>query len=120
MVMDVIRIPSRQSLATKPPDGYARYDLTDIDLVLDLVRARCNGLEGFPSQACPRCILVCDALVCKPAVEVILDGLPGLDARDFDMDTDLLKRLTSSRKKFQEFMERYWDHVLTAAFVFQI
>jgi hypothetical protein len=53
-------------------------------------------------------------------VEVTPDGLSGLDARDFDMDADLLERLTSSRKGFQEFVEWHWDHVLTAAFVFQI
>jgi hypothetical protein len=36
------------------------------------------------------------------------------------MDADLLKRLTSSRKTFQEFVEGHWDHALTAAFVLQI
>jgi hypothetical protein len=53
-------------------------------------------------------------------VEVTPDGLSGMDARDFDMDADLLERLTSSRKEFQEFVEGYWDHVFTATFVFQI
>jgi hypothetical protein len=120
MAMDVIRIPSRRSLAAKPPDGYARSDLTDIDLVLERVRAWHNELEGLPSQACPRCILVCDALACKPAVEVTPDGLSGLDVRDSDMDADLLERLTSSRKEFQEFLEGNWDRVVTTAFVFQI
>jgi hypothetical protein len=48
------------------------------------------------------------------------DGLPGLDARDFDMDTDVLERLTSSRKGFQEFVEGHWDHVLIVVFVFQV
>jgi hypothetical protein len=56
----------------------------------------------------------------KPTVEVTPDGLSGLGARDFDMDADLLERLTSSRKEFQEFMEEHWDHVFSAAFVFQI
>jgi hypothetical protein len=120
MVKDVIRIPSRKSLATKPPDVYARSDLTDIGLVLERVRAWRNGLEGLPNQACPRCILACDALACKLAVEVTPDGLSGLDAQDFEMDADLLERLTSSRKGFQEFIEEHCDHVLTAAFVFQI
>jgi hypothetical protein len=36
------------------------------------------------------------------------------------MDADLLERLTLSRKEFQEFVEGYWDYVLTAAFIFQI
>jgi hypothetical protein len=53
-------------------------------------------------------------------VEVTPDGLLGLDARDFDMDANLLERPTSSRKEFQEFMEGLWDHALTSAFVFQI
>jgi hypothetical protein len=88
MVRDVIRIPSWQSLAARPPDGYARSDLTDVDLVLGQVRAWRNGLEGLPSQACLRCILACDALACKPAVEVRPDGLSGLDSRDFDMEAD--------------------------------
>jgi hypothetical protein len=103
-----------------PPDGYARSDLTDIDLVLERARAWRNGLEGLPSQACPRCILACDALACKPAVEVTPDGLSDLDAQDFDMDTDLLEWLTLARKEFQEFLEGHWDHMFTAAFVFQI
>jgi hypothetical protein len=118
--MDVIRIPSRQRIAAKPPDWYARSDLKGIDLVLERMRAWRNALEGLPSQACPRCILACDALACKPAVQVTPDGSSGLDAQDFDMDPDLLERLTSSRKEFQEFVEGHWDHVLTAAFVFQI
>jgi hypothetical protein len=105
MVRDVIRIPSRQSLAAKPPDGYARSDLTDNDLVLERVRAWGKGLEGLPSQAYPGCILSCDALACKPAVDVTPDGLLGLDAGDFDMDADLLERLASSRKEFQEFVQ---------------
>jgi hypothetical protein len=105
MVRDVIRIPSRQSLAAKPPDGYARSDLTDIDLALERVRAWRKRLERLSDQPCPRCIPACDALACKPAVEVTSDGLSDLDARDFDMDADLLKRLTSSRKEFQEFVE---------------
>jgi hypothetical protein len=88
MVTDVIRIPSRQSLAAKPPNRETQSDLTDIDLVLERVRAWRNGLEGLPSQACPRCTLACAALACKPAVEVIPDGLSGMDARDFDMDAD--------------------------------
>jgi hypothetical protein len=120
MERDVIRIHSRQSLAAKPLDGHARSELTDIDLVLERVRAWRNWLEGLSSQACPRCILTCDDLAYKPAVEVTLDGMSGLDAWDFDMDADLLERLTSSRKEFQEFMEGHWDHVLTAAFIFQI
>jgi hypothetical protein len=53
-------------------------------------------------------------------VEVTPDGLSGLAARNFDMDADLLERITLSRKEFQEFVEGHWDHVLTAAFVFQI
>jgi hypothetical protein len=53
-------------------------------------------------------------------MEVISDGLLGLDAWDFDMDADLLERLTSSRKKFQQFVEGHWEHVCTAAFAFQI
>jgi hypothetical protein len=57
MVTDVIRIPSRQSLAAKPPDGYAQSDLTDIKRV----RAWRKKQEGLSSQACPRCILACDA-----------------------------------------------------------
>jgi hypothetical protein len=48
------------------------------------------------------------------------DDLSGLDARDFDMDANLLERLTSSRKELQELVEGYWDYVVTAAFVFQI
>jgi hypothetical protein len=52
-------------------------------------------------------------------VEVTPDDLLGLDARDFDMDVDLLERLRSSGKEFQEFVG-HRDHVLTAAFVFQI
>jgi hypothetical protein len=96
MVRDVIRISSRQSLAAKPPDGCTRSDLTDIDLVPEWVRAWRNGLEGLPSQGRARCTLACDALACKPAVEVIPDGLSGLDARNCDMDADLLERLISS------------------------
>jgi hypothetical protein len=99
-----------------PTDGYYRSDLTDIDLV----RAWRSGLEGLPSQACPRCILACNALACKRAVEVTPDGLPGRDAWDFDMDADLLERFTSSRKEFRKFVEVNSDHALTAAFLFQI
>jgi hypothetical protein len=120
IVMDVIRIPSQQSLAAKPPDGYARSDLMNIDLVLERGRAWRKELEGLPSQVCPTCILACDALACKPAVEVTPDGLSGPDAWDFDLDADLLERLTSSRKEFQEFVEGHRDYVLTVAFVFQI
>jgi hypothetical protein len=53
-------------------------------------------------------------------VDVTPDGLSGLDTRDSNMDADLLERLTSSRKEFQEFVEGHWDHMPTAAFVFQI
>jgi hypothetical protein len=120
MIKDVIRIPYRKNLPAKPPDGGARSDLTDIDMLLERVRAWRKGLEGLSNQACPRCILACNALACKSAVEATHDGLSGLDARDFDMDTDLLERLTSSRTEFQEFVESHWDYVLTAAFVFQI
>jgi hypothetical protein len=88
MVRDVIRIPYQQNLAAKPRDGYARSDLTDIDLGLERVRSRSSGREGLPSQPRSRCILACDALACKPVVEVTPDGLSGVDARDFDMDAD--------------------------------
>jgi hypothetical protein len=50
MVRDVIRIPSRKSFAAKPPDGWARSDLTDINLVLERVRAWRNKLEGLPAK----------------------------------------------------------------------
>jgi hypothetical protein len=46
MVRDVIRIPSRQNLAVEPPDGYARSDLTDIDLVSE---RGAKGLKDFRS-----------------------------------------------------------------------
>jgi hypothetical protein len=117
----VIPLPSRQSLCRNPPVGYERSDLTELSLVLDRVRKwRASLGEAVRSTDCPRCILACDALVCKPNVEVTADALSGLDARDFDLDGDLLESLTSSAKTFQEFIQGHWDHVLTAAFVFQV
>jgi hypothetical protein len=120
MVLDVNRIPSRQSLAVKPQDGYARSDFADIDMVFGRVRAWRNGRQGLSSQACPMCIPARDALACKPAVEVTFECMSSLYARHFNVDADLLERLTSSRKESQEFAEGHWDHVLTAPFVFQI
>jgi hypothetical protein len=114
-------LPSRQALAHKPPSMYARSDLTDFRLVAQRVRAwRQSHRRQIRSQDHPRCILACDALACKPSAEVTARGLKGLDASDFDFDSELFESLLSSPKAFLEFVNTNWDRILHAAFVFQI
>jgi hypothetical protein len=117
----IVPLPSRQSFYSKPPMGYTRSDLTNFSLVADRIHAwRKTCGEDVRCTDYPRCILACDALACKPSVEVTRDGLHGLDSTDFDLGCDLFESLTSSRVAFQEFVQGHWDHVVTAAFVFQV
>jgi hypothetical protein len=51
---------------------------------------------------------------------VTRDGLSGLDERDLDFGFDLSESLTSSAKSVRECVQYHRDHVLSAAFVFQI
>jgi hypothetical protein len=68
----------------------------------------------------PQCILACNALDCRPSVEVISHRLKGSDVIDFDFEDRLFESLPSSRKAFLDFVKTHWDQVLQAAFVFQV
>jgi hypothetical protein len=60
IMRDHIPFASWQSLDLKPPDGYARSDLTDPSLVIELVRRWRSSLTGkIRSTDSPRCILAC-------------------------------------------------------------
>jgi hypothetical protein len=117
----MVPVPSRQSLYLKPPAGYIRSDLTDSSLVADRIGAwRRKCAEHLRCTDYSKCILACDALACKPSVEVTRDALSGLDSSDFDRGCDLLESLTSSRAAFQAFLRGHWDKGLTSAFVYQV
>jgi hypothetical protein len=62
----------------------------------------------------------CDALACKPRVEVTTRGLKGINVSDFDFDCDLVDSLLASCKGFLDFLKTHWDGILHAAFVFQV
>jgi hypothetical protein len=95
--------------------------LTDFSLLIQRVRTWHNSLHGkIGHKDCPRCILACDALACKPSVEVTAGGLKGLDVSDFDFDCDLFDSFLASRKGLLNFVKTHWDRVLHAAFVFQV
>jgi hypothetical protein len=81
--------------------------------VVERVRTWHNNLRGkIGNKDCPRRILACEALACKPSVEVTAGRLKSID--------DSLDLLLASRKGFLEFVKTHWDRVLHAAFVFQI
>jgi hypothetical protein len=121
LVRGEIPLPSRQALSQKPPSGYARSDLTDKDLIVERVRAWRNALQGkIGHKECPRCVLACDALACKPSVEVTSGRLTGIDVSDFEFDDELFERILSSSQAFMDFVHTNWEAVLHAVFVFQI
>jgi hypothetical protein len=120
-----IPLPSPETLRRKPPDGYVRSDLTNLDLAP--ARAKqwlCDIAHKFPDKVRagthPRCILACDGLACVASVEVNPDGLTGLDISDLDLSYVLLELLKSYARAFQEFVAHNWDRVLHSAFVYQI
>jgi hypothetical protein len=61
--------------------------LTDFSLLVERLRAWRNILRGkIGHRDCPPCIRACDALACKPSIEVTAKGLKGIDVSDFDFD----------------------------------
>jgi hypothetical protein len=121
MVRDQFSVPSRQDLSQRPPSNYLRSDLTDFSLVAERVRTWRNNLRGeIGHKDCPRWILACDALACKPNVRKTTGGLKGIDVSDFDFECDLFDSLLASRKGFLDFVKTHWDRVHHAAFVFQV
>jgi hypothetical protein len=121
MIRDEFSLRSYHALSQRPPSGYVRSDLTGLSLVVARVRAWRNNLRGkIPHGKCPRCALACDALACKPSVEVAAGGLGGTDVRDFDFESELSESLLASPKAVLDFTKTHWDRVLQAVFVFQI
>jgi hypothetical protein len=93
-------LPSCQALSQRLPSGYIRSDLTDFSLVVARVRAWRNNLGGkIPHGKCPRCVLAC-----KPSVEVSAGGLRGIDASDFEFDSDvrIASRVAKSISRFRK------------------
>jgi hypothetical protein len=95
--------------------------LTDFSLVVERVRSWRNNMHGkIGYKDCPRCILACDALACKPSVEMTAGGLKGIDVSDFDFNCDFFDSLLTSRKGSLDFVKTQWDRVVHAVFVFQV
>jgi hypothetical protein len=90
----------------KNVDGCECFDLTNPNLAVDRVRKGRNSMSGecSTSRFCPRCLLACHALVFKPSVEVMPEGLRELGISDFD---------------FLDFFEGHWGRVIKSAFGFQ-
>jgi hypothetical protein len=65
-------------------------------------------------------ILACDALACRPSVEVTGHRLKGWDVSDFDFEDRLFESLQSSRRVFLDFVKTHWNRVLYAVSVFQV
>jgi hypothetical protein len=121
MVRDQFSVPSRQALSQVPPSNYVRPDLTDFLLAVEWVRSWRNNLRGkVHYEDCPGCILACDALACKPSVEVTAGRLKGIDVSDLEIDCDLFDSFLASRKGFLDFLKTHPDGVLHAAFIFQV
>jgi hypothetical protein len=79
--------------------------------VVERVRTWHNNLRGkIGNKDCPRRILACEALACKPSVEVTTGRLKSI--------ADSLDLLLASRKGFLDFVKTHWDRVLHAAFFF--
>jgi hypothetical protein len=75
---------------------------------------------GFGSLAFPGCVIACDGLALKPAVEVTDEKLIILDLTQFEFNSDFLEWLTSSGEAFQEFVGEHSDGVFQTAFVYQL
>jgi hypothetical protein len=97
MIRAHIPSPSRQTLCGRPPVGYSRSHLINMEVATVRVRAWRSGVsDRVRGTDCPRWTLACNALACKPSVEVAKDTLTGLDVTDFDLNHELLEFLTSS------------------------
>jgi hypothetical protein len=89
-VRDQFSVASRQTLSQSHPSNYVRSDLTNFSLVVEWVGTWRNNRRGkIHHKDCPRCILACDALACKPSAEVTAGGLKSIDVSDFDFDCNL-------------------------------
>jgi hypothetical protein len=108
MIRGEFSLPSRQALSPRPPSGYVRSDLTDFSLGIARVRVWRNNRRGkIPHGTCAWCVLACDALACKSSVEVTAGGLGGIDASDFEFDSELSESLLASPKPFLDFIKTH-------------
>jgi hypothetical protein len=114
-------LPSRQSIEKNLPEDYVKTNLTDLSECCVRIREWRNSQHIPPHQQI-RAVLAVDAVAFKPEVVVSPGSIQGIDVSELiagDMDS-LIEDMLGSREKFLDFVNRNWNDVIQAAFIWQI